>query len=124
TYMQKAAETAFTYEKKIRIPIHDRETEDLFKLLNGNNYQKGAWVLHMLRSSLGDEAFFRGIRQYYHEHKGSTATTEDLRSALEKASGQSLQQFFNRWVYDSGHPQYDVGWRWLPRERSVQISIN
>ena len=124
SYMQRAAETAFTYEKKNRIPIHDRETEDLFKLLNGNNYQKGAWVLHMLRSRLGDDAFYRGIRDYYHKHKDSTASTEDLRSALEKASGQSLRQFFERWVYDSGHPQFDVSWRWLPRERSVLVYLN
>ncbi|HEV8369151.1 MAG TPA: M1 family metallopeptidase [Pyrinomonadaceae bacterium] len=124
TYMKSATETAFTYEKKNPIPIHDRETEDLFKLLNGNNYQKGAWVLHMLRSRLGDDAFFRGIRNYYKEHKDSTASTEDLRSALEKASGQPLRQFFERWVYDTGHPQYDVSWKWLPREGRVQVSVN
>ena len=61
-YLKRAADTAFDYEQKNRIPIHDLDTQDLFKLLNGNNYQKGAWVLHMLRSRLGDEAFFQGIR--------------------------------------------------------------
>ena len=62
-YLKRAADTAFDYEQKNRIPIHDRDTQDLFKLLNGNNYQKGAWVLHMLRSMLGDEAFFQGIQK-------------------------------------------------------------
>jgi len=112
-YMKQAATNVFAFEKKKLTPIFDRETEDLMDLLNAMNYQKGAWVLHMLRSNLGDEAFFRGIRNYYAAHKNSTASTEDLRRALEKASGRDLRAFFTRWVYDSGHPQYELNWEWL-----------
>lgn len=112
-YMKQAATNVFTYDKKRLTPIHDRETEDLMDLLNAINYQKGAWVLHMLRSNLGDEPFFRGIRSYYAAHKSSTASTEDLRAELEKASGKKLEAFFARWVYDSGHPQYELKWYWL-----------
>ena len=112
-YMQKAAESVFAYEKTKRVPIFDRDTESLMELLNANNYQKGAWVLHMLRSSLGDEVFFRGIRAYYESHKNAIASTEDLRLALEQASGKDLRGFFARWVYDSGHPQYELAWYWL-----------
>jgi aminopeptidase N len=111
-YMKQAAQSAFAYEKKSRTPIFDRDTEDLFKLLNANNYEKGAWVLHMLRSSLGDDVFFRAIRDYYNAHKDGTASTEDLRAALEKASGKDLKSFFTRWVYDSGHPKYELSWSW------------
>jgi len=78
----------------------------LTSLLNPNNYEKGAWVLHMLRTELGDEAFFKGLRDYYNAHKEANATTEDLRSALENASGKDLKVFFARWVYGSGHPVY------------------
>jgi len=122
-YMKKAAEAALAYEKKVKSPIHDKDTEDLFKLLNANNYQKGAWVLHMLRSRLGDEAFFRGIRSYYEAHKEATATTEDLRTALEKSSGQNLSGFFRRWIYDSGHPQYELSWDWLPQQKSIKVTV-
>ena len=115
-YMRNAATTVFDYEKKKRVPIFDRDTESLMELLNANNYQKGAWVLHMLRSNLGDEVFFRGIRAYYESHKNSVASTEDLRAALEKASGQDLRTFFARWVYDSGHPQYELKWYWLGKK--------
>jgi aminopeptidase N len=116
-YMKQAAANVFAFEKKRLTPIHDRETEDLMDLLNPLNYQKGAWVLHMLRSNLGDEAFFRGIRNYYAAHKNSTASTEDLRRALEKASGKDLRAFFTRWVYDSGHPQYELSWQWSSDKR-------
>jgi aminopeptidase N len=112
-YLNSWATNIFSYEKKKRTPIYDRDTEDLFDLLNANNYQKGGWVLHMLRSRLGDEVFLRGIRAYYAAHKNSTATTDDLRKALEKASGKDLKDFFARWVYDTGHPEYGLAWVWL-----------
>lgn len=119
-YMKNAAATAFGYEKTTRTPIFDRDTEDLMKLLNANNYQKGAWVLHMLRSRLGDDAFFRGLRNYYRAHANGVATTEDLRAALEKSSRTDLRAFFARWVYDSGHPQYELSWQWSSGGRSVR----
>jgi len=112
-YMKRAADTYFAYEKTTRTPIHDTETEDLMNLLNANNYQKGAWVLHMLRSQLGDDAFFRGLRDYYSAHKKANATSDDLRAALEKASGRDLKQFFASWVYGTGHPQYEVRSDWV-----------
>jgi aminopeptidase N len=115
-YMRDAAASVFAYEKQKRVPIFDRDTESLMELLNANNYQKGAWVLHMLRSNLGDDVFFRGIRAYYESHKNSVASTEDLRAALERASGKDLRAFFARWVYDSGHPQYELKWYWLGKK--------
>jgi aminopeptidase N len=107
-YMRDAAQRYFNFEKRAKFPIHDTETTNLMGLLNSNNYEKGAWVLHMLRSQLGDEAFFKGVRAYYNTHKEANATTEDLRQALEKASGKDLKSFFARWVYGSGHPIYQL----------------
>jgi aminopeptidase N len=112
-YMKNAATQAFQFEKTKRTPIFDRDTETLMDLLNANNYQKGSWVLHMLRLKLGDEIFFRGIRNYYRAHENRVASTEDLRIALEKTSRKDLRSFFARWVYDSGHPQYELSWEWL-----------
>lgn len=122
-YMQDAAEKYFSYEKRISTPIHDRETEDLFKLLNPNNYEKGAWVLHMLRAELGDQDFFRGITNYYSAHQHATASTEDLRLALEKVSGQNLREFFQRWVYSAGHPQYELSWDWNGSKKRLKLTL-
>jgi aminopeptidase N len=111
TYMNDAAQRYFTYEKQRNAPIHDTQTQDLMKLLNENNYEKGAWVLHMLRMRLGDDAFFRGVRAYYNEHREGNATTEDLRAALERESKTNLREFFARWIYGAGHPVYE----WSPQ---------
>lgn len=120
-YMKEAAATVFAFEKKRRTPIFDRDTASLMDLLNANNYQKGAWVLHMLRSRLGDDVFFRGIRGYYEAHKHSTASSEELRAALEKSSHRDLRAFFARWVYDSGHPQYELTWQWSGRSLRLEL---
>ncbi|MDX6559467.1 MAG: aminopeptidase [Blastocatellia bacterium] len=107
-YMQNAAARYFAYERQHNAPIHDSETQDLMKLLNPNNYEKGAWVLHMLRRRLGDEDFFKGLRDYYNAHHEGNATTDDLLLALEKSSGKNLKEFFARWVYGAGHPVYEL----------------
>jgi hypothetical protein len=73
-------------------------------------YDKGAWVLHMLRGLVGDEAFFTGARAFLQQHRYAKATTEDLRSALERASGKDLKAYFDRWVYETGLP----GVTWSP----------
>jgi aminopeptidase N len=110
-YMRANALSYLAYEKTRRAPIHDTKTESLFGLLNPNNYEKGSWVLHMLRGIVGDRAFFAGLKNYYYHHKDSVASTEDLRVALEKTSGRDLKYFFDRWIYKAGHPIYQVRWR-------------
>jgi aminopeptidase N len=123
-YMRDAAARYFIYEKKRNAPIHDTETQDLMKLLNENNYEKGAWVLHMLRKRVGDDAFFKGLRNYYNDHRDGNATTEDLRQALEQSSGKNLKDFFARWVYGSGHPRYQLDWGSMERHAGVFLTLN
>lgn len=122
-YMQDAAARYFAFEKQHNAPIHDTETLDLMKLLNSNNYEKGAWVLHMLRERIGDEAFFKGLRDYYNSHRDANATTEDLRRALEKSSGKNLKQFFARWIYGKGHPMYQVNWGSMERHAGAFLIV-
>ena len=122
-YMRDAAQRYFNFEKQAAFPIHDTETKDLMALLNPNNYEKGAWVLHMLRGRLGDEAFFKGLRDYYNAHKEANATTDDLRAALEKSSGKDLKAFFTRWVYGSGHPRYKLGWGSMERASVASVIV-
>lgn len=121
-YMKKAADAYIVFAKKRRIPIHDTETESLFDLLNANNYEKGSWVLHTLRGVVGDKDFFAGLRQFYKNHEDGTATTEDLRAAMEKASGKDLKHFFTRWIYQAGHPVYQTSWRQIDKN-NIEIKL-
>lgn len=89
-------------------PIIDTRITDYNDLLNTNSYQKGGWVLHMLRRKVGDEAFWRGIREYYATYRNSNALSEDLRKIMEKTSSQKLEQFFDQWLYRPGLPLVKV----------------
>ncbi|TWV99559.1 M1 family metallopeptidase [Chitinophaga pinensis] len=78
------------------------------QLLNANSYQKGGWVLHMLRRQVGDSLFWKGIRAYFADYNGRNANTDDFRKEMEKASGQDLHAFFQQWLYTPGVPMLYV----------------
>lgn len=93
-------------------------------LLNTNSYQKGAFVLHMLRSDVGDSAFFEGIRFYQQSFRNGTATTDNLRQSLEQAAGASLIPFFDQWLHRPGFAELDVRWRYNYARRTVTFSVH
>ena len=62
-------------------------------------YDKGAYVLHLLREELGDKVFWDGIRRYTRKYFGKSVVTSDFQKEMEAASNRSLKQFFDRWVY-------------------------
>jgi aminopeptidase N len=61
-------------------------------------YQKGAYVLHLLRREMGEAAFWKGIRDYSREYSGRSVTTADFQEAMERSSGRDLDGFFGDWV--------------------------
>ena len=93
------------------------------KLLNANNYQKGSWVLHMLRGLVGDSVFFRGIGDYYRSYRDSTALSGDFQNVMEKASKQPLDWFFRQWLYRPGYPQLECSWSYDARARRVDLEL-
>ncbi len=62
-------------------------------------YDKGAYVIHLLREQLGERAFWAGVRRYTRAYFGKSVTTADFQAAMERASGKNLSRFFNKWVY-------------------------
>ena len=73
------------------------------KLLNANSYQKGGWVLHMLRRQLGDSVFWKSIREYYATYAGKNADTQDLQEIFEKVPVKNWMNFFTNGLYTPGH---------------------
>lgn len=92
-------------------------------LLNPNSYQKGGWVLHMLRRRLGDSIFWKAISNYYRGYAGKNASTEDLQRVFEAVSKQNLAVFFHQWLYMPGHPQLGIQWKYENQSKSVRIRI-
>jgi aminopeptidase N len=96
---------------------------DYMELLNANSYQKGGWVLHMLRRQLGDSVFWRSLRNYYSTYAGLTADTDDLRKVFEKESKTSLSQFFRQWLYEPGIPELKIEWNYNATTKKVNVTV-
>lgn len=106
--MAKERNEVIQFYRNYPHPIVDTAYSELMDLLNENSYQKGAWVLHMLRIKIGDELFHQSIVSYYNKYRLSNASTADFIQEVEEISQQKLDQFFNQWLFQSGHPQLKV----------------
>jgi aminopeptidase N len=120
--LRRDAATYFA-SKVVDRPLVDTAQHDPNQLLNENSYQKGAWVLHMLRGSLGDSGFFQGIREYYRTYRDSTATSEDFEGVMERVTQRDLQSFFTQWLWQPGYPQLHVVWRYDAAAHRLRLDL-
>ena len=86
-------------------------------------YQKGGWVLHMLRSQLGEDLYRRCIKTYLERHQHANVVTEDLRRVIEELSGRSYDQFFDQWVFHAHHPELEVSYNWDESAKLAKLAI-
>ncbi len=100
------------HDKMPDTPLVDTTFSDPNELLNTNPYQKGAWVLHMLRHKVGLETFWTGLRAYYDRYRNQNASTRDFRRVMEDVSGRDLKAFFDQWTRRAGHPVIEGTWRY------------
>jgi aminopeptidase N len=91
---------------------------------DANPYPKGALLLHMLRTRLGDEAFFKGIADYLQKNKYKSAETFQFREAMEKAGGVSLQRFFDQWAYRPGVPRIKTTPSWDESSGTLSVAFD
>ena len=122
--MKKDRDKVIAFSKKRKTPVVDTASgSDLMQLLNANSYEKGSWVLHMLRRKLGDAIFQKGIQTYYATYKGGNASTDDFMHIMEKISKQNLQTFFKQWLYTTGQPELQGKWKYDANAKSVEVTI-
>ena len=119
--IKEERERVLNFYKKRQTPIIDTENTHLISLLNANSYEKGAWVLHMLRKKLGDETFWKGIRAYYEKFKFSNASTNDFKNVMKEVSGQNLDNFFTQWLQKGGHPVLKTSWLYYQNKLRLLI---
>lgn len=104
-------------------PIVNRTFQNPDEQFSFRAYPKGGWVLHMLRSQLGEELYRRCIRTYLERHAFGVVTTDDLNDVLEELSGRSWDAFFDQWIYHAGTPVLDVGYRWDEQNKLARVSV-
>jgi len=86
-------------------------------------YHRGGATLNMLRRQLGEENFWRAINYYLKKHAYQNVTTEDFRVALEESTGQSLEAFFDQWIYKMGHPVFEITKDYDAAAKTLKLNI-
>ena len=82
---------------------------------------KGATVIQMLRSTMGDDKFFRGLKDFLQKDAFKSATTEDFRKSCEAAMGEELRYFFLQWVESNGAPEFKLDWTILRTTKGFRV---
>jgi len=106
-----------------RRPIVHNFYEDPDQMFDRHTYQKGAWVLQMIRYVLGDELWWKAIHHYGEKYDGYTVETNDFKEAIEEATGRSLEWLFEEWLYRGGYPEYSVNWDWNADSSLVLLTV-
>jgi aminopeptidase N len=97
-------------------------SEDVYQ--EETTYIKGALVLHMLSRVVGDEGFYRGLRDFLHRHAFRNADSADLEESLRGATGRNLASFFADWIVGGGgHPVFSVSYRFSPERGQVDLAV-
>jgi aminopeptidase N len=92
-------------------------------IFDTTTYQKGGAVVHTLRETVGDEAFWRAVNVYLNRHKFGSVETEDLQAAMEEASGKKLDWFFRQWVYGAGSPKLEVKQTYNAGTKTLKLTV-
>jgi aminopeptidase N len=97
-----------------------RNPNDVFDVFA---YQKGGWVLNMLRHTLGDEGFWKSLNYYAHANEFKNVDMYDLQKAVEMATGQNLAYFFEQWYLKEGHPEFQITQSWNDADKVFSLHV-
>lgn len=88
-----------------------------------NIYPRGASVLHMLRFVLGDRLFWNAMHHYIVKYQHTNVETNDLKTAIEEATGQNLYWFFSEWIYKAGYPVFALSHEWSDSAKTLSLHV-
>src|SRR5580700_2467157 len=112
----------FRQKRLYPVPIVTRNFEDSIEYA-GNVYDKGGWVLKMLRTKLGDDDFFRGLHYYLETNRGQNVVTADLEKAIDHSTATNVDHFFHQWIWRAGAPRYEVSYTYDDSAHQIKLNV-
>ena len=127
-YLEKIREDVETHfaegkPRRLRHGLFNQLARPDDSIFDTTAYQKGGAVIHTLRETIGDKAFWQAINTYLNRHKFENVETPDLQKAMEEASGQKLDWFFAQWVYGGGVPQVEVKQVYNAKKKTLTLTV-
>ena len=122
--LYRDAERRVLPQKNDTKPIVYNEYTNPMQQFDYRSYPKGSWVLHMLRSQLGETLYRKCIQAYLEKHALTSVVSDDLRQVIEEHTGRPFDRFFDQWVYSPRHPDLKIAYRWLPKQHLAKVTIS
>ena len=121
----KANQDAYfkTWKEGNRHPIVTKNYTSPDSVFDTYAYPRGGAVLHMLRKTLGEDNWWRAINYYLRKYANQPVETEQFRIAIEESTGQSLDWFFDEWLYKMGHPIFRVTQNYEPSTKTLKLTV-
>ena len=106
--LSEKIELALAFEQEASISRAPAQLNDQSPAYRSVIFYKGAYVYHMLRTTIGDDKFFNLLKTYYSTYKGQNSNIEDFETLTDKVSGQKMRGFFGMWIDSTGVPEFKV----------------
>jgi aminopeptidase N len=106
-----------------RRPIVTKNYENPDAVFDAYAYPRGGAVLHMLRKALGEKNWWRAINHYLNKYANQPVETSQFRIAIEEATGQSMDWFFDEWLYRMGHPVFRVTQNYDSSTKELKLKV-
>ena len=123
-YLNQKDLNTYLYSAGISDPdvvrYHYADREDMYDAIS---YDKGGRILHMLRKTVGDDAFFASLKLYLESHRFAPVEIHDLRLAFEKVTGEDLNWFFNEWYLNHGYPKLTIRYQWDEVRGQQEVTV-
>ncbi len=111
------------WRNNLRRPIVTNNYRNPDSVFDIYAYPRGGAVLHMLRMTLGDEAWWRAINYYLRKYPHQPVQTEQFRIAIEESTGQPMDWFFEQWLYKMGHPVFRVTKNYDAATKTLALTV-
>ncbi|HSB08802.1 MAG TPA: M1 family aminopeptidase [Blastocatellia bacterium] len=106
--LSEIIELALAFEQESSISRAPSQLNDQSPAYRSVVVYKGAYVYHMLRTTIGEDKFFNLLKTYYSTNKGQNVSIDDFETLADKVSGQKLRGFFGMWIDSTGVPEFKV----------------
>lgn len=112
-----------TWNSGNRRPIVTKYYANKDAMFDSYAYPTGGAVLHMLRKHLGEENWWKAINHYLVSNAHQPVSTEDFRIAIEESTGESMDWFFDQWLYKMGHPIFEVTKSYDQAKKQLTLNV-
>jgi aminopeptidase N len=112
-----------TWRQGTRRPVVTKNYANPDAVFDTYAYPRGGATLFMLRAQLGEDNFWRAVNYYLRKHANQPVTTDDFRAAIEESTGQSMDVFFDQWVYKMGHPIFEITKSYDAASKTLKLNV-